>query len=71
MFDVKKKCKDIKINVMLRLEHFYINVYRIMYFSGRCCEKNINLKLTKTQHLAHFQVYIFNRLYYTLSCLVY
>lgn len=56
---------------MLRLKHFYINVHRIEYFSGRCYEKNINLKLTKTQHLACIQVYIFNRLYYTLSCLVY
>jgi len=56
---------------MLRLEHFYINVHRIVYFSGRCYEKNINLKLTKTQHLACIQVYIFNRLYFTLSCLVY
>jgi len=70
MFDVKKKCRhQNKCNVTLRT--FFLNVHRIVYFSGRCYEKNINLKLTKTQHLACIQVYIFNRLYYTLSCLVY
>lgn len=49
---------------------FFINAHRIVLFSGRC-EKNINLKLTKTQHLACIQVYIFNRLYYILSSLGY